>query len=98
MMDLKKNGNEGIIINDVRVSSYPLKRKHLVELLIIKDKIKDDNTGKIIEKEHYTTIKSVSRLLRNSKYDKGLYYCKKCYCLFRSNKELEKIHIPSCTN
>ena len=47
MMDLKKKGNEGIIINDVRVSSYPLKRKHLVELLIIKDRIKDDNKGKI---------------------------------------------------
>ena len=45
--EIKKNGNQGIIINDVRVSSYPLKRKHLVELLIIKDRIKDDNKGKI---------------------------------------------------
>ena len=42
-------------INDVRVSPYSLKRKHLVELLIIEDKIKDKNTGKIIEKKtlHY---------------------------------------------
>ena len=51
-----------------------------------------------MKKKHYTTIKSISRLFRNSKYDKGLYYCKKCYCSFRSNKKLEKIHIPLCTN
>ena len=57
---IKKNGNEGIKINNVRVSPYALKRKHLIELLIIKDKIKDENTGKIIEKEHYTTIMNIS--------------------------------------
>ena len=55
------NTKEGIKSNDVRVSPYALKRKHLVELSIIKDEIKDDNTGETIEKEHYTTIKSISR-------------------------------------
>ena len=90
MMDLKKNGNEGIIINDVRVSSYPLKRKHLVELLIIKDKIKDKDTDEIIEKPHFTVIKNLSRLFRESIYDKGLHYCKKYYCSFKSKEKLEK--------
>ena len=51
-------------INDVRVSPYSLKRKHLVELLIIEDKIKDENTGKIIEKKtlyyHKEYIKIIS--------------------------------------
>ena len=55
------NIKEGIKSNDVRVSPYALKRKHLVELSIIKDEIEDDNTGETIEKEHYTTIKSISR-------------------------------------
>ena len=54
--------------------SHALKRKHLAELLIIKDKIKDIDTNKNIEKAHFTTIKSISRLFRGSKYDKGLYY------------------------
>ena len=54
-----ENTKEGIVIKDVRVSPYALKRKHLVELLIIKDK----------ETAHFTTIKSVSRLLHGSKYD-----------------------------
>ena len=84
------NTKEEIKINDVRVSPYALKRKHLVELLIIKDKINGIS--------HYTTIKHLSRLFRNCKYDEGLHYCKKSYCSFRSNKELEKIHIPLCTN
>ena len=35
-----ENAKEGIVIKDVRVSPYALKRKHLVELLIIKDKEK----------------------------------------------------------
>ena len=34
-----KNTKEGIVIKDVRVSPYDLKRKHLVELLIIKEKV-----------------------------------------------------------
>ena len=55
------NIKEGIKSNDIRVSPYALKRKHLVELSIIKDEIEDDNTGETIEKEHYTTIKSISR-------------------------------------
>ena len=50
---------EGIVIKDVRVSPYALKRKHLDELLIIKDK----------EKRHFTTIKSISKLSRGSKHD-----------------------------
>ena len=53
------NTKEGIKINDVRVSPYALKRKHLVELLIIKERIKDENTGEIIEKSHYTVIKNL---------------------------------------
>ena len=62
------------------------KKKHLVELLIIKEKIKDENTNEIIEKSHYTVIKNLSTLFRGSKYDKGLYYCKQCYCSFRSKE------------
>ena len=58
------------------MSSHPLKRKHLVELLIIKYQIKDIDTNEIIEKTHLTTIKSISRLFRGSKYDKGLHYWK----------------------
>ena len=57
-----ENTKEGIVIKDVRVSPYALKRKHLVELLIIKDK----------ENTHFTTIKSISRLLHGSKFDKVL--------------------------
>ena len=51
-----------MVIKDVKISPYALKRKHLVELLIIKDKIKDIDTNKIIEKTHFATIKSKSRL------------------------------------
>ena len=68
------------------------KRKHLVELLIIKDKIKDIDTNEIIEEIHFTTIKSISRLFWGSKYDKGLYYCKECYCSFNSEEKLENMH------
>ena len=35
-----ENTKEGIVIKDARVSPYALKMKHLVELLIIKDKEK----------------------------------------------------------
>ena len=92
----ENNTKEGIKINDVRVSPYVLKRKHLVELLIIKERIKDENTGEIIEKSHYTVIKNLPRLFHGSKYDKGLYYCKKCYCSFKTKEKLEKIHSPLC--
>ena len=54
-----ENTKEGIVIKDVRVSPYALKRKHLDDLLIIKDK----------EKRHFTTLKSISKLLRGSKHD-----------------------------
>ena len=60
--DNNQNTKEVIVIKDVRVSPYALKRKHLVELLIIKDK----------ENTHFTTIKSISRLLHGSKFDKVL--------------------------
>ena len=53
-----ENTKKRIVIKDVRVSPYALKRKHLVELLIIKEK----------EKTHFTIIKSISRLLRGSKH------------------------------
>ena len=89
---------EGIRIKDVRVSHYALKRKHLVELLIIKEKTEDEGTNEIIEKSYFTTIKNLSRLFRGSKYDKGLHYCKKYYCSFKSEEELEKINIPLCTD
>ena len=54
--EIKKDNNgddddeakEVIVIKDIRVSPYALKRKHLVELLIIKEKVKD--TNKINEK------------------------------------------------
>ena len=78
-------------------SPHALKRKHLAELLIIKDKIKDIDTNKNIEKTHFTTIKSISRLFRGSKYDKGLYYFKKCYCSLQSEEKYELVHIPLCT-
>ena len=94
MMDFKKvkededNVKEGIKTNDVRVSPYALKRKHSVELLIINDKIKGIS--------HYTVMSNLSRLFRGSKYDKGLHYCKKSYCSFKSKEKLEKIHTPLC--
>ena len=47
-----ENTKEGTVIKDVRVSPYASKRKHLVELLIIKDN----------EKKNFTVIKSISRL------------------------------------
>ena len=67
-------------------------------LLIIIDKIKDIDTNEIIEKTYFTTIKSISRLFWRSKYDKKLYYCKKCYRSFQSEEKLENIHIPLCTD
>ena len=79
---------EGIVIKDVGVSPYALKRKDLVELLIIKDK----------ENTHFTTIKNISRLLQGSKYDKGLYYCKKCHFSLKSEEKLNYAHIHLCTN
>ena len=94
----ENNAKEGIRIKDARVSPYALKRKHLVELLIIKEKIEDEDTNEIIEKPHFTTIKNLSRLFWGSKYDKGLYYCKKCYCSFKSKEKLEKVHIPLCAD
>ena len=93
-----ENTKEGIVIKDVRVSPYALKRKHLVELLITKEKVKDKDTNKIIEKTHFTTIKNISRLSRGSKYDKGMYYSKKCYCSFSSEEILNNKHIPLCTD
>ena len=82
------NTKEGIKINDVRVFPYALKRKHLVELLISNDKIKGIS--------HFTVIKNLSGLFRDSKYNKALYYCKKCYSSFKSKEKLEKIHTPLC--
>ena len=84
------NNKKGIVIEDVRISPYALKRKDLIELMIIQDK----------EKAHFTAIKSIPILLKGSKHDKGLYYCKKCYCTFQSEEKLyiENIHIPLCTN
>ena len=81
---------EGVKIKDVRVSPYALKRKHLVELLIIKEKNEDQDMNEIVEKSNFTAIKNLSRLFRGSKYDKGLYYCKKCYCSFKSKEKLKK--------
>ena len=59
-----------------------------VKLLIIKDG----------ENKHFVTINNISRLLCRSKYDKGMYYCKKCYCSFNSKDKLENIHISLCMN
>ena len=83
-----ENTKEVILIKDARVSPHALKRKHLVELLIIKDK----------EKIHFTTIKSIWRLLRRSKHGSGLFYCKKCYCSFKSEEKLNHSHTPLCAN
>ena len=58
----ENNTKEGIRIKDVRVSPYALKRKHLVELLIIEEKTEDEDTNEIIEKSHFTTIKNLSSL------------------------------------
>ena len=44
------NTKEEIVIKYVRVSLHALKRKHLVKLLMIKDKIKGIGTNEIIEK------------------------------------------------
>ena len=58
---------------------------------MIKDKIKDIDTNEVIEKTHFTTIKSISRLFRGSKYDKWLYYCKEYYSSFQWEEKLEDI-------
>ena len=79
-------------------SVYASKRKHLVELLMIKDKIKDIDTNKVIEKAHFTTIKSISRLFRGPTYDKRLYYCKEYYSSFQWEEKLQDIQIPVCTD
>ena len=44
------------------------------------------------------TIKNISRLLHGSKYDKGLYYCKKCYYSFKTTEKLNYTHILLYTN
>ena len=82
------------------MSPHGLKRKHLFELLVIKEKVTKD-TNEIIEKKkqkHFTTIKNISRLFRGLKYDKGMYYCKKCYCSFSSEQKLNHSHILLCSN
>ena len=43
--------------------------------------------NEIVEKSNFTAIKNLSRLFQESKYDKGLYYCKKCYCSFKSKEK-----------
>ena len=73
-----------IKINDVRISPHAAQRKHLVELLIIRDG----------ENKHFFTISNISRLLSGSKHDRGMHYCKKCYCSFRIIETLNVfIHI-----
>ena len=59
--------------NDVRISLHATQRKHLVELLIIRDG----------ENKHFFTISNISRLLPGSKHDRGMHYGKICYCSFR---------------
>ena len=44
--------------------SHALKRKHLVELLIIKDKIKDIDTNENIEKTFYNNKKDIKIISR----------------------------------
>ena len=34
----------------------------------------------------------------DQKYDKGLYYCKKCYWSFKSVEKLNYSHLPLCTS
>lgn len=86
---LKKCKNKArIIINDVRRSPHATKRKHLVELLMIRDG----------QNKHFLTIRSISRLLSGSKYDFGMNYCKKCYCSFKAKQTIENIHTPLCTD
>ena len=69
-------------INDARVSPFD----------------KDKDTDEIIEISYFTTIKSLLRLFWGSKCDKGLYYCKNCYCSFKSKEKLEKVHTPLCVH
>ena len=83
-----KKKRKCIQLSDVRISPYAGKRKYSVNLLIIRD---GDN-------EYYLTIRSISRLFHGSKYYKGVYYCEKCYCSFRSIKELNEKHIPLCSD
>ena len=77
-----------IQISDVRISPFAMQRKYLVELLIIRDG----------EKEHYLSIRNISRLLHGSNYDRGMYYFKKCYCSFRTPEILNKKHISLWTD
>ena len=52
-----------MVIKDVKISPYALKRKHLVELLIIKDKSKDIDTNKIIEKNTFCNNKKHIKII-----------------------------------
>ena len=61
---------------DVRVSPYPLKRNHLVELLIIKDN----------EKKHFTVIKSISGLYTDKNLIKVYTIEKKAIVLLSQKK------------
>ena len=47
-------------------------------------------------KEHYLSIRYISRLLHGSKYDRGICYCKKCYCSFRTPEILNNKPVPLC--
>ena len=65
-----------------------MQRKHLVEILIIRD----------AEKDYYLSIRNISRLSHGSKYDRGMYYCKKCYCSFKTPEILNNKHMLLCTD
>ena len=83
-----KKTRKCIQISDVRISPFAMQRKYLVELLIIRDG----------EKEHYLSIRNISRLLHGSNYDRGMYCFKKCYCSFRTPEILNKKHISLWTD
>ena len=77
---------EEIKINDVRVSPYALKRKRLVELLIINDKIKGIS--------HFTVIKIYHDYLEDQNMIKDCIFAKSVivYSIQKKNWKTSILH------
>ena len=48
-------------------------------------------------KKHYLCIRSIPGLFRGSLYDRGMFYCNRCYSSFRTEKELNKKYLSICS-
>ena len=64
-----KKTTKRILITDIRIFKYAGQREHTVNLLVIVEG----------DKKHYLYIRSISRSFRGSRYDRGMFYCDRCY-------------------